>query len=163
MAAASLPHVYPFRLVDAVLRPVSYGTPGSDGLLGTEEGRDWRRPAAAWEGTVLARVTANGRYAMGAGWSSPLLLAEAIAQAALLLEGGDAEIGRLGFLAGLEGFEVLRAPEAGETLEVDVRLVAQFGAVVKFEGKVRVAEELIARGSVLVRKGEAGVSSPRTV
>ena len=35
----------------------------------------------------------------------PLLLAEAIAQSALLLEGGDPEAGRTGFLAGLDGFE----------------------------------------------------------
>ena len=54
--------------------------------------------------------------------------AEAIAQAALLLEGGDSEEARSGFLAGIEGFEAKRLPVAGETLEVSVRLAARFGA-----------------------------------
>ncbi|HSS44171.1 MAG TPA: hypothetical protein VLO07_02430, partial [Thermoanaerobaculia bacterium] len=81
-------------------------------------------------------------------------LAEAIAQAALLLEGGDAEVGRRGYLAGIEGFEAKRAPRAGETLEIDVRLASRFGAILKFEGVIRSAEGMIARGGILVRKGK---------
>lgn len=133
MAGDGLPHVYPFRFVDTVLR---------------------ERNADFSEGTLRVRISANGRAAMGEAWTSPLLLAEVIAQAALLLEGGDPEIGRRGFLAGIEGFEAKRAPRAGETLEVDVRLAARFGAIVKFEGEVRSSEGLIARGGILVRKGE---------
>ncbi len=134
MAGDGLPHGYPFRFVDTVLR---------------------ERNADFSAGTVRVRISANGRAAMGDAWTSPLLLAEAIAQAALLLEGGDPEIGRHGFLAGIEGFEAKRAPGAGETLEIDVRLAARFGAIVKFEGEVRSSEGLIARGGILVRKGEA--------
>lgn len=130
--APQLPHTYPFRFVDAVLHPAG---PQFDG------------------GRVCARVTANSRAAMGAGWSSPALLAEAVAQAALLLEGGDVEVGRRGFLAGIENFEIVRTPEAGETLTVDVRLAARFGAVVKFEGEVRSGSETVARGAILVRRG----------
>ena len=86
MAAVSdLPHVYPFRFVDTVLRP-----PGPD-FSG---------------GSVCARISAGARAAMGGAWASPALLAEAIAQAALLLEGGNPEAGRRGFLAGIEGFEI---------------------------------------------------------
>jgi len=127
-----LPHSYPFRLVETVLEP--------------RDGENWR-------GTVRVAVSANGRAAMGEAWGSPLLLAEAIAQSALLLEGGDPEVGRTGFLAGIEGFEASRAPRAGETVEVRVRLAARFGAIVKFDGEVFCGTEPLARGSVLVRRG----------
>jgi 3-hydroxyacyl-[acyl-carrier-protein] dehydratase len=131
-AISSLPHVYPFRFVDVVLRP-----PGPD-FSG---------------GGVCARISAGARAAMGGAWASPALLAEAIAQAALLLEGGDPEAGRRGFLVGIEGFKIRRTPEAGETLTVDVRLSARYGAIVKFEGVVRSGSDSIARGAILVRRG----------
>lgn len=134
MIRRPLPHAYPFRFVDAVA---------------TERNADFSA------GSVTVRVTSNARASMGEGWMSPLLLAEAIAQSALLLEGGDADLGRRGFLAGIEGLELLRSPMAGETLSVDVRLTARFGAMVRFDGTVRSGEETIARGAVLVRKGEA--------
>ncbi len=127
------PHAYPFRFVETIAR---------------EKNADFS------EGSVVLRVSANGRAAMGEGWRSPFLLAEAIAQSALLLEGGDAEIGRRGFLAGIEGFEAARLPRAGETLRVDVRLSARFGSVIRFEGEVTSEGERIARGGILVRKGE---------
>jgi len=127
----SLPHAYPFRFVDTVS-----ATAGADFS----------------DGRVRVRVSANGRGAMGESWQSPLLLAEAVAQAALLLEGGDPEAFRRGFLAGLDAFEFVRTPRAGETLEIRVRLAARFGAVVRFDGEVFGEDETIARGSVLVRK-----------
>ena len=145
MATGDLPHEYPFRFVDAVLE----------------------EPGASFSGgRVRVRVSANARGAMGEAWQSPLLLAEAIAQSALLLEGGDSEAARKGFLAGIDGFEVARAPRAGETLEVRVRLAARFGAVVRFDGEVFAEDEAIARGTILVRHGEepdspAGASVPR--
>lgn len=130
MATAGLPHTYPFRFVDTVLE----------------------KPGADFAGRVRVRISANGRGAMGEAWRSPLLLAEAVAQAALLLEGGDPDAARRGFLAGLEGFEFARAPQAGETLEIGVRLTARFGAVARFDGEVSSQGEAIARGAVLVRK-----------
>jgi 3-hydroxymyristoyl/3-hydroxydecanoyl-(acyl carrier protein) dehydratase len=140
-APRELPHAYPFRFVDAVVREA-----------GPEFG----------EGRVSAQVTANGRAAMGASWAAPVFLPEAIAQAALLLQGGDPEIGRRGFLAGIEDFEILRPPDAGETLSVDVRLTARFGAIVKFEGSVRSGSETLAHGAILVRQGTAA-SDPEAV
>ena len=131
---AELPHAYPFRFVETVVEP---------------RNEDFSR------GAVRVAVSANGRAAAGVQWQSPLLLAEAIAQAALLLEGADPEIGRTGYLAGIDGFEVSRAPRAGETLEVRVRLAARFGAIVKFDGEVFCGTESLARGSVLVRQGGA--------
>jgi 3-hydroxyacyl-[acyl-carrier-protein] dehydratase len=133
LTAPILPHAYPFRFVDTVVR---------------------ERNADFSEGTVSLRVSADGRAAMGESWGSPLLLAEAIAQSALLLEGGDADLGRRGFLAGLDGLELTRAPIAGETLFVEVRLAGRFGAMAKFDGLVRSGGETLARGSILVRKGD---------
>ena len=129
-----LPHAYPFRFVETVVE---------------SRNEDFSR------GTARVAVSANGRAAAGVQWQSPLLLAEAIAQSALLLEGADPEIGRTGYLAGIDGFEVSRAPRAGETLEVRVRLAARFGAIVKFDGEVLCGAESLARGSVLVRQGGA--------
>ena len=129
-----LPHVYPFRFVDTV----------------TE-----RSGGDSFGGSVSARLTANARGAMGPEWGSPVLLAEALAQAALLLQGGDVDAGRKGFLAGIDGFEVLRRPQAGESLEIVVRLAARFGAVLKFEGEVKSGADTVARGSILVRQGAA--------
>ena len=134
MPTADLPHAYPFRFVDVVTEP-------PDGAF--------RR------GRVRARVSANGRAAAGETWGSPILFAEAIAQAALLLRRGDPERDREGFLAGIEAFTAERPPRAGETLDVDVRLAARFGAVLRFDGEVRSADEVLARGSVLVREAQA--------
>ena len=137
MPTAELPHVYPFRFVDTVSHPAG---------------------AAFEEGSVRVRVSSNGRASMGATWRSPLVCAEAIAQAALLLEGGDPEAGRRGYLAGIQDFRVSRAPEAGETLEVAVRLAGRFGSVMRFDGRVTSAGEELASGSVLVRQGSASVA-----
>jgi 3-hydroxymyristoyl/3-hydroxydecanoyl-(acyl carrier protein) dehydratase len=135
----ALPHSYPFRFVDSILedRPQAAGRAGEK-----------------WQGRVKSAISANGRATRDGAWGFPMLYVEAIAQAALLLEGGDPEIGRQGFLAGIDGFQTLRAPEAGETLDISVRLAARFGGIVKFEGEVRSGDELLARGTVLVKKGE---------
>src|ERR1700756_1654786 len=93
--AAQLPHAYPFRFVDTVLEASK--APSSAG-------------ESDWRGTALSRISVNGRAATGGAWGSPLLFAEAIAQAALAIEGGDAELSRRGFLAGIEGFEASRTP-----------------------------------------------------
>lgn len=134
MALAPLPHVYPFRFVDRVLE---------------------ERDETFSRGRVGITVTAGQRAAAGESWASPLLLAEAIAQSALLLEGGDPEIGRSGFLAGLDNFTASRPPRAGERLSVAVRLAARFGPFVKFSGVVTSEGEEIARGEILVRRGDA--------
>jgi 3-hydroxymyristoyl/3-hydroxydecanoyl-(acyl carrier protein) dehydratase len=131
MPGDALPHTYPFRFVETVL---------------TAANTDFS------EGRVAVRVSANSRAAMGAQWLSPLLFVEAIAQSALLLQGGDPETGRRGFLAGIEGFTFTRVPEAGESLEVHVRLAGRFGPAIKFEGDVRSGGAQIARAGVVVRR-----------
>ncbi len=130
---AELPHRYPFRFVDTIL-----------------EARD----ETFSRGRVSMTVSAGQRSCSGPAWTTPFLLAEAIAQSALLLEGGDPEIGRSGFLAGIDAFAVERSPEPGERLSVDVSLVARYGPVLKFQGTIRHGAERIAAGEILVRQGE---------
>jgi 3-hydroxymyristoyl/3-hydroxydecanoyl-(acyl carrier protein) dehydratase len=132
MEIGALPHAYPFRFVDTVTRPAGEGFAG---------------------GRVRVRISSDGWGARGEAWRSPLLLGEAIAQAALLLEGGDPEAGRRGFLAGIQDLEMTRAPRAGETLEITVGLAGRLGPVLRFDGSVAANGETLARGSVLVRKG----------
>ncbi|HEX4441542.1 MAG TPA: hypothetical protein VH854_15815 [Thermoanaerobaculia bacterium] len=134
MHEADLPHAYPFRFVDAISAPANEAFEG---------------------GRVRIQVSANGRAAMGETWQSPFLCAEAIAQAALLLEGGTAADGRRGYLAGIQDFHVERLPEAGETLEVEVRIAGRFGPLVRFDGRVSSEGREVAGGSVLVRQGRA--------
>ena len=134
MPTAELPHAYPFRFADAVAAEAD---------------------AAFAGGRVRIRISANSRAAMGETWGSPLLCVEAIAQAALLLQGGTAADGRRGFLAGIQDFRVHRVPEAGETLEVEIRLAGRFGPVARFDGRISAAVEEVAAGSVLVRQGRA--------
>jgi 3-hydroxymyristoyl/3-hydroxydecanoyl-(acyl carrier protein) dehydratase len=140
--SGALPHAYPFRFVDSVLENVPKAAVG--GTAG----------AAEWKGKVKTRLSANARATANGTLGSPMLYVEAIAQAALLLEGGDADLGRHGFLAGIDAFQILRPAEAGETLDISVQLAARFGGIVKFDGEVRSNDELLARGSVLVRKGD---------
>src|SRR5215813_2779719 len=143
MSTSALPHAYPFRFVDAVLEALP---------------QDSERRPESWKGRVKTLVSANGRASTDGAWSSTLLYGEAIAQAALLLEGGDPEIGRRGFLAGIEGFRAVRLPEAGETLDISVRLAGRFGTIVKFEGEVRSDGEILASGAVLVKEGQVSAS-----
>ena len=154
MSAAAFPHAYPFRFVDTVSQGATSGgertAPPGPPASGGE-----RTAPPGFQGRVRIRVTANARAAMGEGWQSPLLYPEAIAQAALLLEGADPEAGRRGYLAGIQELSIERAPRAGETLEISVRLHGRFGAMHRFDGEVRAGEELLARGSVLVRQGES--------
>jgi len=134
MRTADLPHAYPFRFADTVAAPAD---------------------AAFAGGRVRIRVSANSRAAMGDRWGSPLLCVEAVAQAALLLQGGTAADGRRGFLAGIQDFRMHRAPEAGETLDVEIRLAGRFGPVARFDGRISADGEEVAAGSVLVREGRA--------
>jgi 3-hydroxymyristoyl/3-hydroxydecanoyl-(acyl carrier protein) dehydratase len=146
MTAAAFPHAYPFRFVDVVSQRA---TSGGERTAPPGPGSDFE------VGRVRIRVTGNARVAMGESWQTGLLYPEAIAQAALLLEGGDPEAGRQGYLAGITELAIERVPRAGETLEISIRLRGRFGAMHRFDGEVRAGEELLARGSVLVRKGGA--------
>ena len=125
-----LPHAYPFRFADRTFERTGPGA-----------------------GRVRTAVTANARAAER-GTFGTHLVGELMAQAALLLEGGDPEMGKSGFLAGFPELVVDRLPEVGDVLMVEVRLAGRLGSVVKFEGTIRDGAGIeIARGSFQVKKG----------
>jgi len=98
----------------------------------------------------------DGRRTEEGSFLPPLTLVEVVAQAALLLEGGDPGIGRSGFLAGVSDFTFERTPESGDLLEVDVRIAGVLGSIVRFEGVVTDGEgRRVASGAVTVKKGAA--------
>lgn len=132
MTFQPLPHLFPFRFVDAAVAA-----------------------AGRAEGRVRASVTA-GAHASRGGPLAATFYGELIAQAALLLEGGDADLGRRGFLAGISDLVVSREAAPGDLLDVDVSVAGRLGDSVKFDG--RVSDETgieVARGSIVVRHGRA--------
>jgi 3-hydroxymyristoyl/3-hydroxydecanoyl-(acyl carrier protein) dehydratase len=128
MTVEALPHAYPFRFADRTLERTG--------------------PAA---GRVRALVSAGGRGTSG-GMFERALVGELMAQAALLLEGGDPQIGRSGFLAGFSDLSVEREARAGDALTVDIAISGRMGPVVRFDATVRNdAGGLVERGSFTVR------------
>jgi len=130
-----LPHAYPFRFVDRIVEVTG--------------------PAS---GKVRVAVTGGARVPP---YMLTGVLAEMMAQAILLVEGGDADLGRTGFLAGLSDFEVEQLPEAGDILTIDVHVAGRFGPTVKFEGEITDdAGRRVAKGAVTVRQGTASRVPP---
>ena len=128
----ALPHVYPFRFVERTVEK--------------------QGPA---EGRVRALVTVNWRRTLD-GELPPLTLVEVVAQAALLLEGGDPGIGRSGFLAGVSDFRFEKTAASGDLLDVDVRIAGVLGSIVRFEGTVTDGEgRMVCTGAVTVKRGVA--------
>ena len=125
-----LPHAFPFRFADGVVERTG--------------------PA---EGRVRATVTADAAAVRENGFPAAAL-AELVAQSALLLQGGDAALGRKGFLAGISDFSVERLPVPGDVLTVDVAIAGRLGDTVKLEGVVIDGEgRAVARGAVIVKQG----------
>ena len=132
MTFRPLPHVFPFRFADTVVAP-----------------------AGRAEGRVRATVTAGAQASQG-GPLAATLYGELIAQSALLLEGGDADLGRRGFLAGISDLVVVREALPGDVLDVDVTVAGRFGDSVKLDGRISDGSGAeLARGSIVVRHGSA--------
>jgi hypothetical protein len=84
-----------------------------------------------------------------------------LAQAALLVQGGDAGIGRTGFLAGISDFVIEALPTAGDRLVIDVGMAGQFAGTVKFTGTIQRDDgSRIASGSITVKQGTPQLETP---
>lgn len=79
-----------------------------------------------------------------AGFAPELMLIEAMAQISgeIAFRGS----GTPGSLAAIERFEITRLPRVGDLIEIETRLVTEFGGLFRFEGSARIGDEIVAHG-----------------
>ncbi len=133
-----LPHRHPFVLIDRVIEL----EPGV-------------------RGRAIKRLSAGDALPLGGPCSSPALLVEACAQLLAIvssapLAAGDEEpaAAGVGYLAGVDSFNLEHLPRAGDTLTLDVCIVRRFGPLLQAEAKVELEGRPIGGGRLTV-------SSPR--
>ncbi len=135
---AALPHRYPFLLVDRVV----------------EVSEDRKRAVC------LKNVTANEPYFQGHFPGFPImpgvLVVEALAQAAAagLLRTAAAE-GKIGLLAGLDGFRFKRPVRPGDQLRLEVELTRMRGPVGKVSARATVDGDLVTEGEITFALADA--------
>jgi 3-hydroxyacyl-[acyl-carrier-protein] dehydratase len=121
----NLPHRHPFRLVDR-----------------TADGR------------ALLRVSANSVWSRGSSATPAVWLVEAVAQSAAILLAPGTEAGeRRLALAAIESAEMTRAPEPGETVEIEVSLENRWGALVRVRGQLTVDGAPVGSAIVVLAEG----------
>ncbi len=129
MSLDALPHTYPFRFVDRTVERTGAG------------------------GGRAAAVLSAGSWGARGGPLATGLVAELMAQAALLLSGAGPGPVAGTVLAGFSGVVVERSPEPGDALTVHVAVAGRMGPVVKFDAAVLGPDgERIAAGSFTVRQ-----------
>ena len=114
----TLPHRFPFRLVDRTAD------------------------------SVVLRLTANAHWLRDRTTLDLPLLIEATAQAAALLTMPEAAAPDDLLLAGVSDCELVRAVAVGESLEFEVVIQARMGAAVRVGATIRSAGDEIARLSL---------------
>lgn len=121
----ALPHRYPFVLLDRItaLEPA----------LGA---------------TAERRVSACDPLLSEEGVLAPPLLLEAMAQCAGIAAVGG---GGNGMLVGFDRFRVAGRVSAGDSLDIRVRVVRRFGALIKARGRVRANGRLRAAAELTLR------------
>ncbi len=127
----SLPHRYPFLLVDRIL----------------EVSPDGKRAVA------IKNVTANEPFFQGhfpgAAIMPGVLIVEALAQAGgAALLGSLAREGKLAMLAGLDGFRFRQPVVPGDTLRLEVELTKMRGPIGKVQARALVEGEVVAEGEI---------------
>lgn len=132
-----MPHQYPFQLID----------PPAAARAGSGE-------AASLE--VL--LTANASLLRGDGPLSLFLLTEIAAQAVLHLAGGQAPVGAVVLLAGVEEMTLaegaeLRPPAAGDRLRIRAREEARIARLIKMRVELDCEGVPLASGVLLLASG----------
>lgn len=127
----SLPHRYPFLLVDRVVEVAADGK----------------------SGVALKNVTINEPFFQGHFPHYPImpgvLIVEALAQAgAATLLTPEVRQGKLAVLAGVDGFRFRRPVRPGDTLRLEVTLTHMRGPVGKIAGRATVDGKLVAEGEI---------------
>ena len=118
-----LPHGRPFLLIDRVLE------------------------IADKRGAFLKLVSAADPCTAPDGTLPAAYVLEALAQAAGALLGAMSEgAPTVGYLAGVDGFEMRSDVRVGEELRLEVELVRVFAAASLFRGEARVGDRVVADG-----------------
>jgi 3-hydroxyacyl-[acyl-carrier-protein] dehydratase len=123
-----VPHRYPFLLIDRILT---------------------RDPGVSCVAERL--ISADDFSGSRSGVEPRGLLIEMLAQTCALVGEGPIEGGRL---AAVRGFTIAGAPQPGDRLRLEARLVQTFRAVARFQTSAHREGECIAYGEVLVSTGE---------
>ncbi|MGD8190319.1 3-hydroxyacyl-ACP dehydratase FabZ [Brevibacillus ginsengisoli] len=126
-----LPHRYPFLLVDRIIE--------------LEVGK---------RAVGLKNVTINEPFFQGHFPSYPVmpgvLIVEALAQVgAVAVLSIEENKGKIGLLAGVDGFRFKEQVKPGDTLELEVELTRLRGSIGKGHGIARVAGKIVAEGELM--------------
>jgi 3-hydroxyacyl-[acyl-carrier-protein] dehydratase len=130
---ASLPHRYPFLLVDKILEVSADGT----------------------QAVGIKNVTINEPFFQGhfpqRAIMPGVLIIEALAQTGgVVLLSDPANRGQQGFLAGVDKFRFRRPVVPGDTLRLEVTLEKMRGTLSRIRGRATVDGQLVAEGEILV-------------
>jgi 3-hydroxyacyl-[acyl-carrier-protein] dehydratase len=126
-----IPHRYPFLLVDRIIE--------------VEEGV---------RAVGIKNVTINEPFFAGHFPGYPVmpgvLIAEALAQvAAVAMLKMEANKGKIGFFAGIDGFRFREQVLPGDTLTLTAEITRAKGTVVKANGVARVGDKIVAEGEMM--------------
>ncbi|CAM2932069.1 3-hydroxyacyl-ACP dehydratase FabZ [Paenibacillus sediminis] len=126
-----IPHRYPFLLVDRILE--------------LEEGK---------RAVGLKNVTMNEPFFMGHFPDYPVmpgvLIVEALAQVgAVAMLKMDGNGGKIGLLAGVDGFRFREQVVPGDTLILEVEITRLKGTIGKGHATAKVADKIVAEGDIM--------------
>lgn len=126
-----IPHRYPFLLVDRITE--------------VEEGK---------RAVGIKNVTINEPFFQGHFPGYPVmpgvLITEALAQVgAIAMLSIEANKGKLGFLAGLDGFRFRDQVKPGDTLTLEVEIIRLKGSIGKGRGTAKVDGKVVAEGEIM--------------
>ncbi|MBI2953455.1 MAG: 3-hydroxyacyl-ACP dehydratase FabZ [Chloroflexi bacterium] len=127
----TIPHRYPFLLVDKIVEAAEDGT----------------------YAVGIKNVTANEPFFQGHfpdyAVMPGVLLVEALAQTAAAAFFRGAHRGKLGMLAGIDGFRFRRPVVPGDTLRLEVKMIKMRGPVGRLSAKATVEGQVAAEGEIL--------------
>lgn len=103
-------------------------------------------------GCVSATVGENDLFVDADGVLEAVALVELVAQGYATMKGYDDLVNQRpvqrGFLVGSRTFKVVRCPQVGESLIIDITTTAELDSFSVIDGVIRVGDDVIAEGSV---------------